>query len=72
MRNTSGRCRLSFPFFFDPGFDARVTPIDPDLSPIDDRSTRWDRENVHAFDGSYGDYLLAKVSKVFPELSRNR
>jgi polar amino acid transport system ATP-binding protein len=23
---------------------------------------------VHAFNGRYGDYLLAKVSKVFPQL----
>jgi len=23
---------------------------------------------VHAFNGRYGDYLLAKVGKVFPEL----
>jgi hypothetical protein len=23
---------------------------------------------VHAFEGSYGDYLLAKVGEVFPEL----
>ena len=29
---------------------------------------RWDRASVHAFKGTYGDYLLAKVGKVFPEL----
>ena len=29
---------------------------------------RWDRANVHAFNGRYGDYLLAKVSQVFPQL----
>ncbi len=71
VRNTSGRGRLSFPFFFDPGFDTRVSPIDPKHVPSDDRSSRWDRQNVHAFDGSYGEYLLRKVSKVFPELSRD-
>jgi isopenicillin N synthase-like dioxygenase len=70
VRNTSGRGRLSFPFFFDPGFDTRVSPIDPNHVPIDDRSSRWDRQNVHAFDGSYGEYLLHKVSKVFPQLGR--
>lgn len=70
VRNTSGRGRLSFPFFFDPGFDTRISPIDPNYVPTDDRSARWDRQNVHAFDGTYGDYLLNKVSKVFPELSR--
>jgi isopenicillin N synthase-like dioxygenase len=71
VRNTSGRGRLSFPFFFDPGFDTRVAPIDPERVAVDDRSSRWDRQNVHAFDGTYGEYLLHKVSKVFPELSRD-
>jgi polar amino acid transport system ATP-binding protein len=34
----------------------------------DDSAARWDRANVHAFDGTYGEYLLAKVGKVFPDL----
>lgn len=38
--------RLSFPFFFDPGWDAPVPGLD----------------------GVYGDYLTAKVARVFPEL----
>ena len=29
---------------------------------------RWDGQNLHAFTGTYGDYLLGKVSKVFPQL----
>jgi hypothetical protein len=29
---------------------------------------RWDGQNLHAFSGTYGDYLLGKVSKVFPQL----
>lgn len=41
------RDRLSWPFFFDPNFDADVIT------------------------GTYGDYLLAKVGKVFPELGRD-
>ena len=36
----------------------------------EDRAARWDGANIHAFDGTYGDYLLGKVSKVFPELRR--
>ena len=36
----------------------------------DDRDERWDRESVYAFRGTYGDYLLNKVSKVFPQLGR--
>jgi len=71
--NTSGRDRLSLPFFFDPDFDARVQPIPGLPAPAieDDRATRWDHASVHAFEGTYGDYLLAKVSKVFPELMRS-
>jgi len=70
--NTSGRDRLSMPFFFDPHFEARVRPIEGlDTSAAEqDRAARWDGANIHAFDGTYGDYLLGKVSKVFPELRR--
>jgi isopenicillin N synthase-like dioxygenase len=68
--NTSGRARLSFPLFFDPGFDAEVRPIDASAAIRDDREERWDRASVHEWRGTYGDYLLAKVSKVFPELRR--
>ena len=70
VRNLSGRNRLSFPFFFDPNFRADVRPIElPVKAPSrDDRDERWDRESVHAFQGTYGDYLLRKVGKVFPEL----
>ena len=66
--NTSGRDRLSVPLFFDPDLDARIEPIRS--AAIDDRATRWDGASVHAFDGTYGDYLLAKIGKVFPELRR--
>ncbi len=74
VRNASGRERFSFPLFFDPDFTARVTPlpqhalIDPDRVAAD-RSARWDGASVLApFDGTYGDYLLDKVGKVFPQL----
>lgn len=69
-RNTSGRDRLSFPLFFDPNFEARVQRIDglEGARALDDSAQRWDRANLHAFNGRYGDYLLAKVSKVFPQL----
>ncbi len=40
--------RLSFPFFFDPSWEASVPGLD----------------------GVYGDYLTAKVARVFPELFR--
>ncbi len=68
--NTSQRDRLSFPFFFDPNMDAEIKPIEAlndDQAP-DDSQSRWDKASVHEFSGTYGDYLLNKVSKVFPEL----
>lgn len=69
-RNASARDRLSFAFFFDPSFDARVRPIEGFASDMftDDADERWDHASVHAFDGTYGEYLLAKVGRVFPEL----
>ncbi len=70
VRNPAPRDRLSFPFFFDPGFFARVQPIDlPGVeAPSGDQDERWDHANIHAFQGTYGEYLLGKVGKVFPEL----
>jgi isopenicillin N synthase-like dioxygenase len=69
VRNLSGRDRLSYPFFFDPSWDAEVTPLPLDgAPPADDADRRWDAMSVRAWDGTYGDYLTAKVAKVFPEL----
>jgi Isopenicillin N synthase and related dioxygenases len=64
------RDRLSFPFFFDPNFNAEVQPIELNEVLRDDKHERWDRTSVHDFSGTYGEYLLGKVSKVFPELGR--
>jgi len=66
--NTSGRNRLSFPLFFDPGFDAHVKPIANMSSHQDSSSNRWDGNDIYQFDGPYGHYLVNKVSKVFPSL----
>lgn len=83
VRNTSNRGRLSFPFFFDPNFDAEIRPIEHNRthkSTTDESRSeirhgiepddRWDGANVHNIRGTYGDYVLDKVSKVFPELGR--
>jgi isopenicillin N synthase-like dioxygenase len=72
VRNASTRDRLSLPLFFDPSFDAEVRPL-PVASAEgagDDAESRWDQASVHAFQGTYGDYVLGKVGKVFPELLR--
>jgi isopenicillin N synthase-like dioxygenase len=71
VRNLSGHGRLSFPFFLDPGFAAEVPPLPDRAAAADDGSRRWDGQDLRAFTGSYGDYLLGKVSKVFPQLSRD-
>lgn len=74
VRNHSGKSRLSFPLFFDPDFSAEIVPLprravaDPNIVDAD-RARRWDGASVHAFDGTYGDYLLGKVAKVFPQLT---
>jgi isopenicillin N synthase-like dioxygenase len=65
------RGRLSFPFFFDPNFNAEVQSIDLGGVVRDDKHERWDRASVHEFSGTYGQYLLGKVSKVFPELEQS-
>jgi len=73
VQNKSGRNRLSFPFFFDPNFNVEVKPIELDGVGVvpdnkDNKEERWDRASVHEFRGTYGDYVLSKVSKVFPQL----
>jgi isopenicillin N synthase-like dioxygenase len=71
VRNTGASTRLSFPFFFDPGWDAEVRAV-PEIAEgarTEDAQARWDRANVHELTGTYGEYLLSKVSKVFPTLT---
>ena len=65
-----GPDRLSFPVFFDPAWDARVAPLPLDHlgPPSPAQGERWDGTPVDAWEGRYGDYLTAKVAKVFPDL----
>jgi isopenicillin N synthase-like dioxygenase len=69
VRNLSGNERLSFPFFLDPDFTAEVPPLPGQAATNTDGSPRWDGQDLRAFTGTYGDYLVGKVSKVFPQLS---
>jgi len=59
--NRSGEDRLSFPLFFDPGFDAEIQPL-PIAAGAGAAHPRWDGADLQAVGGPYGDYLLAKVS----------
>ncbi|HTJ33335.1 MAG TPA: 2-oxoglutarate and iron-dependent oxygenase domain-containing protein [Dactylosporangium sp.] len=69
VRNVSGNERLSFPFFFDPDFSAKVPPLPGRAADDGTRaSRRWDGQDLRAFTGTYGEYLVRKVGKVFPEL----
>jgi polar amino acid transport system ATP-binding protein len=66
--NTTGRDRLSIPLFFDPDFDTPIQPV-PGAGPGQDDSTRrWDAANLQSFQGTYGQYVTAKIGKVFPQL----
>jgi isopenicillin N synthase-like dioxygenase len=66
--NRSGRERLSFPLFYDPDFDAQMTPAVDGVAISDRRRPRWDGADPKLFAGRYGDYLQAKVGRVFPGL----
>ena len=68
VRNKSGGDRISFPLFFDPNFFSEVKPIEGIEKVAEDADDRWDKSSVHKFEGTYGDYLLSKVAKVFPDL----
>ena len=72
VRNVSGRERLSYPFFFDPDFDAEVPPLPEGARRASTGAPpRWDGQDLRAFTGTYGDYLMGKVAKVFPQLQSN-
>lgn len=62
--------RLSFPFFFDPGWDAEVRPLPIAAEPAPAHARpRWDAADLRAVQGPYHQYLLSKVARVFPDLA---
>ncbi|GLZ37349.1 2-oxoglutarate and iron-dependent oxygenase domain-containing protein [Actinokineospora sp. NBRC 105648] len=64
-----GHNRLSWPFFLDPALDADVTPVADAV--LATGPPRWDDADPGEFRGTYGEYLLAKVGRVFPDLRSN-
>ncbi len=68
VRNVSGVSRLSFPYFFDPSWDATVPTLPLATDAAGRHDDRWDGADVLAWEGTYGEYLTAKVAKVFPAL----
>jgi isopenicillin N synthase-like dioxygenase len=71
VRNHAGRDRLSMPFFLDPAWNAAIEPLELDdgWTPTAAQRARWDRADLTTVGGEYGDWLVAKVSKVFPHLA---
>jgi isopenicillin N synthase-like dioxygenase len=71
VRNATDQDRLSFPFFLDPGWDVEVHPLPLDVTgPAGPAPARWDEADVLALPAgtTYGQYLQAKVGRVFPGL----
>lgn len=71
VRNVSGQDRLSFPLFFDPDVAAQMRALPLQAARPNGQggdNARWDGADLQAFNGTYGDYLIGKVSKVFPAL----
>jgi len=70
VRNKGTGDRLSFPFFLDPSWDAQVDRLPFTERPDEETAARrWDHMSVHEHSGTYGEYILNKVGKVFPDLS---
>ena len=71
VRNAAHTDRISMPFFLDPSWTADVSPLplSDGWSAPADRAPRWDRTDLAQVSGSYGDWLLHKVRRVFPALA---
>lgn len=79
VRNSSGKDRLSFPFFFDPNWTSKLRPIataDLDQTLLnaarkDPYRQRWDGLDLSKLnpDTTYGDFVWSKIQHVFPDLA---
>jgi isopenicillin N synthase-like dioxygenase len=65
--SVEGKPRLSFPYFFDPCWTAPMTPMSI-VGTATRGNNRWDGADPKQFEGTYGDYLQRKISRVFPQL----
>lgn len=65
VKNISGKQRITFPFFFDPSWDAVVKKL-PFAEESKDEQERWDGENLSAWEGTYGEYFLIRAARCFP------
>jgi isopenicillin N synthase-like dioxygenase len=79
QRRNVTKGRISMPFFFDPNFDSFTPSVFDMLTDVDKAmaltnraavNDRWDQKDPLIFEGTYGQYLLQKVAKVFPDLAK--
>lgn len=80
VKNPANKNRLSFPFFYDPGWHSSLQPIEEKLLPqkilqkVPKSTTRkWDNLNLRQLsqEKTYGEFVWEKVRKVFPQLEKN-
>jgi isopenicillin N synthase-like dioxygenase len=78
QRINASTSRYSFPFFFDPSFSSEMVSVEKLLSDSDRKKAkanqrlakaRWDHADPALYQGTYGNYLVNKVTKVFPRLA---
>ena len=75
LANLTGSCVFLADHFLQtrhPAFDAGLQPI-ANVAPRTARANlveRWDGADLRDVRGTYGDYLIGKVAKVFPNLGR--
>jgi isopenicillin N synthase-like dioxygenase len=79
QRINASSSRFSFPYFYDPSFEAEMQSVsihfgerDLKLAEVhrsESGAARWDAQDPSLFRGPYGNYLLKKVAKVFPLLA---
>lgn len=76
-RNLQVDNRMSFPFFYDPGWNEQIHELEIKTTPDEQQLLeqaklyqRWDNQNLTHVSGTYGDYLSRKVAKVFPDLGK--
>eukprot|EP00040_Diaphanoeca_grandis_P029734 m.174724 g.174724 ORF g.174724 m.174724 type:complete len:346 (-) comp31782_c1_seq5:201-1238(-) len=77
-RDKTTKTRFSFPYFYDPGMSAEMVNLVKLMKPEYQEAakvasnrclTRWDGTDPNRFRGTYGTYLMKKISKVFPDLA---
>jgi len=69
VRNVSTRARLACAYFHDPDFEQSIELVPGLEEAADDAAQRWDASSVQGFHGTYGEYLVQKVRRVFPALA---